>query len=68
MTIGDDLSCSLGVQRTVDLIQIHFIRGLQKGWGLKIYVLNNLDLLESGILTSITRRSLLMQNRLFSQI
>ena len=30
----------------MDLIQIHFIRGLQKGW-------------ESGILTSITRRSIL---------
>ena len=41
----------------MDLIQIHFIRGLQKDWGLKIYALNNLDLLESGILTSITRVS-----------
>ena len=49
----------------MDLIQIHFIRGLQKGWGLKIYALNNLDLLESGILTSITRSSILMPNRLF---
>ena len=28
----------------------NFIRGLWKGWGLQIYALNNLGLLERGIL------------------